>query len=136
MLNKRLIAWGGTAGMESHRHVHHHFVRAASKMGISAQMVPDSPDSKRFLVPGTLVLIADMYGHHIGEAVPGVDYVVHNFNGDHELLQSCDPKNILRLQVWTNDAFGTHWSDFRSYDPEGHILFQPWGTDLFAEEAS
>lgn len=134
MLNKKLIAWGGTNGLESHRHIHYHYVRAATKMGISAKIVPDAPESREHLTPGTLVITADIYGNHIGEAVPGVDYVVHNFNGDHPLLQTAEPQHLLRLQVWTNDAFGTKWGDFRSYDAEGRILFQPWGTDLFSEE--
>jgi hypothetical protein len=130
----KLIAWGGTQGLEAHRHVHYGFVRAAQKMGWKSQIVPDLPESRQYLTPGTLVITADLYGNNIGPAVEGVDYVIHNFNGDHILCQSADPKNLLRLQVWTNDAFGTRWADFRSYDAEGRILFQPWGTDLFAEE--
>lgn len=134
MFPDRLIAWGGTHGLEAHRHVHHHFVRAAQKMGWKAQLVPDHPDSRLYLRPGCMVIAADLYANHIGEAIPGVDYVIHNFNSDHPLVQTARPENLLRLQVWTDDSFGTRWSDFRSYDQESRILFQPWGTDLFSEE--
>lgn len=97
-------------------------------------LVDDVPESRNHLKPGTLVIVADIYGHNIGEAIPDVDYVVHNFDGSHPLCQTAKPENLLRLQVWTNDSFGTKWSDFRSYDHENRILFQPWGTDLFSEE--
>jgi hypothetical protein len=130
----RLIAWGGTNGLEAHRHIHQHFVRAASKMGWKSQIVPDQPESRIYLKPGCLVIVADIYANNIGEAVPGVDYVIHNFNADHPLVQTANPENLLRLQVWTDDAYGMRWSDFRSYDRNDRILFQPWGTDLFSEE--
>ena len=132
--NRKLIAWGGTHGLEAHRHVHFHFVRAAQKMGWKSFMVPDQPESREHLKPGTLVIAADLFAHNIGEAVDGVDYVLHNFDVSHPLCQTVKPEHLLRLQVWTNDAYGAEWSDFRNYDHDGRILFQPWGTDLFAEE--
>ena len=133
-LDKKLIVWGGTHGLEAHRHVHQHFVRAAQKMGWKSYIVPDQPESRDYLKPGTIIICADLYSKHIGRAVPGVDYVMHNFSAGDLLLETVKPENMLKLQVWTNDAYGTEWSDFRYYDHEGRILFQPWGTDLFAEE--
>lgn len=103
-------------------------------MAWPATVVDDAPQNRNLLKPGTLVIVADIYGHHIGEAVPGVDYVVHNFNMDTPLMQTVQPENLLRLQVWTNDSTGAQWSDFRKYDHEGRVLYQPWGTDLFSEE--
>lgn len=132
--DRTLIAWGGTRGLEAHRHVHYGFVRAANKMGWKAKIVHDEPDSRIYLKPGTVVICADLFSKHIGPAVPKVDYVMHNFSQGDELLETVQPENMLKLQVWTNDAYGTEWSDFRYYDHDGRILFQPWGTDLFAEE--
>lgn len=134
MLNNKLVVWGGLTGHESHRHIHRHFWDAARKMGWSSQLVDDQEQNRALLTPGTLVITADIYGVNIGEAMPGVQYVIHNFDGSHVLCQSAEPENLLRLQVWTNDAFGTQWGDFRAYDHDSRILFQPWGTDLFAEE--
>lgn len=132
---EKLICWGGVkGGLESHRHVQQHFWRAANKMGWNAQIVPDDAEYRSVIKPGCMVLTADIYGHNIGEAIEGVDYVLHNFTAGHQLLESVRPENLLKLQVWTNDAYGKQWSDFRAYDHEGRILFQPWGTDLFAEE--
>lgn len=134
MLSRKLVCWGGVVGLEAHRHVHRHFVRAAQKLSWPALLVDDVASSREHLTPGTLVITADIYGNNIGEAIPGVDYVIHNFDGSHPLCQTAKPENLLRLQVWTDDSFGTRWADFRSYDAESRILFQPWGTDLFSEE--
>jgi hypothetical protein len=131
----RLIVWGGTRGAESHRWIHFGFVNAARKMGVTVRWLPDAPDPLDTIQAGDTVISADIYGQHI-PYVPNVDYVLHNFSGDHPLCQSLQetPERLLRLQVWTNDATGEMIAPYRKLDREARTLFQPWGVDLLAEE--
>ncbi len=59
---------------------------------------------------------------------------MHNFSADHRVMAQVEPERLLRLQVWTTDAQGVEWDVCRQYDREARILFQPWGTNLLAEE--
>lgn len=130
----RIVAWGGTTGLESHRWIHRAFVETARKMGWEAWWCSDTPDNRSLLTPGTIVITADIYATMLGYAVPGVNYVIHNLDASHPLCQTCEPDRLLRLQVFTNDSFGEKWDDFRLYHRESHLLFQPWGTNLLPEE--
>lgn len=130
---QHLIVWGGTVGLESHRHIHRAFFNTARKIGIPATWAQDCESATSLLTPGSTVISADIYGHHL-VAVPGVRYVLHNFDGNSNLCQQLDEDQLIRLQVWTNDATGEKWDECRSYDHEARTLFQPWGTDLLSEE--
>lgn len=86
--------------------------------------------------PGDVVLAADVTSANLGY-VHDVDYVLHNFDNDASPLcwaLEPTPERLLRLQVWTRDATGEHWDTFRQFDREARTLFQPWGSDLLAEE--
>lgn len=129
---KRLVVWGGGTGLESHRHIHRSFYNTAVKLGIEAKWIYDEPNGFRF-EDGDTVIAADIWNKYLPYQ-SNVDYVLHNFNADHPVIQQADPDRILRLQVWTTDAFGESWDLYRQYDRESRILFQPWGTDLMANE--
>jgi hypothetical protein len=131
---KRFVIWGGLEGLESHRHIHRHFHNTALKMGIESVWVKDDPSSRVYITPDSTVLTADILGRNLGSAVPGADYVLHNFDGTSEICQTVIPEHLLRIQVWTNDAMGEEWAPFRSFYKEGAVLFQPWGTNLLSEE--
>lgn len=130
----RLVVWGGTTGLHSHRWIQSAYAQTARKLGVHVQWLPDSPSARSSITAGDVVLSADVFGQHIGEAVPGARYVLHNFDGSHVLCQTAAPENLLRLQVWTNEAHGESWDVYRQFDRENRILFQPWGCDLLAEE--
>lgn len=132
MIN-RLVVWGGKSGLDSFRHVMRSFHENALKMGIDSYWFEDSPEQVYALAPGDTVIAADVTSHHL-RFLPGVNYVLHNYDGSHPICQQADPSNLLRLQVWTHDASGEYWQDFRQFDKEARTLFQPWGTDLLPEE--
>lgn len=133
---EKLVLWGAHGDLDSLRHIWRHYQETANKLGIQAIGVPDLESSLSHLTPDTLVLAADVWSKHIGVARPGVDYVLHNFDGSHELCRSLEdtPERILRIQVYTNDSNGEEWAPFRLYNREGRVLFQPWGTNLLPEE--
>ncbi len=102
-------------------------------MGISSVWVEDEEKAQEFLRPGTTVIAIDIWSDWLVPR-PGVDYVLHNFPADHSVFQGAAGENILRLQVWSDDAFGTPWAEARAFDRVGRCLYQPWGTNLLAEE--
>lgn len=128
---KRFVVWGGRTGLDSFRHIMSAYYQAAQKMGINSVWVNDEPGNT--LLPGDVVFAVDIWGKHL-PLVDGVDYVMHNYYPDHPVMAGADPENILRLQVWTTDAFGEEWDTYRQFSKEDRILFQPWGTNLMGGE--
>lgn len=131
---KQVVLWGAREGLDSSRHIYRGFHDVLRKMGIRVDWVPDSPASRSYLMPGSVCFAYDIWGAHIGPAVDGVQYVLHNFDGEHLLQQTVEYKNLVRLQTYTNQAVGVQWDSCRWWLQEGHVLFQPWGTNLLAEE--
>lgn len=129
---ERLVVWGGLRDLHSHRHIHRHFHETARKMGIDTVWADDLPASRAALRPGTTVIAADVWAEHL-PPVEGVRYVLHNVGVDHPVMQAFGDR-VLRLQVWTNDAYGEEWDLCRQFDRDGKVLFQPWGSDLLPEE--
>lgn len=112
------------------------FHETALKIGIDSIWVNDIDSSaKHALEPGDTVIAADVTGRHLPYR-GGVNYVLHNYSGDHPLCVSlaATPERLLRLQVWTTDACGEPWDHCRQFDRASRTLFQPWGSDLLAEE--
>lgn len=131
---KDLVVWGGNeGGQESHRWIHRAFYENARKLGINAVWAPNQLSSNELIRDNTTVLAIDIWSEHLRPR-KRVNYVLHNFSADHPVMQQTEPERVLRLQVWTHDAFGEKWGDCRQYSVEGRVLFQPWGTDLLAEE--
>ncbi len=133
---RRLVVWGGAGrDLASHRWIHRAFAQTARKIGIETVHVEDDVHNLHYLKPGDTVIAADIWSEHLPvPAYPGIDWVLHNFNGDGDFCQSIAPEHILRLQTWTTDASGEEWDTCRQYDHEARTLFEPWGTDLLAEE--
>lgn len=132
---KQLIVWGGGHNKDSLRWIMAAFHRTANKMGLTSTWIADDPGNRFLIRPGSLVIAADVWSKHIGQAIPDVDYCLHNFNSDeHELPLSVEPEHVLRLQTFTNDASGVEWEPLRRYDRDARTLFGPWGSDLLAEE--
>jgi hypothetical protein len=131
---RKLVVWGGVTGHESHRWIHYAFVQTGRKLGYKVAWVPDSEYSRPEITPGSLVISANVWNQNIGPAIDGADYCLHNYDGSHVLCQTAEEGQLVRLQVWTYDSVGEEWDTCRQYHREGRILFQPWGTDLLAEE--
>jgi hypothetical protein len=131
----RLVVWGGLEGLESHRWIQRAFHQAANKLGTESVWLANTTDNARRLQAGDRVITADIFGEHL-PYLAGVDYVLHNFDGSHPLCQSLEhtPERLLRLQVWTKEAGGEPWGPLRFFHAGARTLFQPWGTDLLAEE--
>jgi hypothetical protein len=129
-----VVLWGARESLDSSRHIYRGFSEVLRKLAIAVDWVADEPRHRQLLTPGTLVFAYDIWGAHIGPAIDGVQYLLHNFDGEHLLQQTVEYRNLVRLQTYTNQAVGVEWSPCRYWLQEGHVLFQPWGTNLLAEE--
>jgi hypothetical protein len=132
---KRLVVWGGRENLDSIRHILRHYHTNAHKLGIPTVWLPDLDNSMMLLADGDTVLAVDVTSKHLGYRA-NVDYCLHNFDGGSELCRTLEqtPERLLRLQVYTDAATGDVWDACRRFDPAARTLFQPWGTDLLAEE--
>lgn len=133
----QVILWGGQGSLDSTRHIFQAYARTLAKLGVPCKWLAGGAHERDEITAGSLVFTMDIWGAHIGAAIPGVDYVLHNFTPEHELSQTIDERNLLRLQVYTDDALQWEhevWDVCRFYHRGGRTLFQPWGTDLLAEE--
>lgn len=131
---RKVVLWGATTSLDSSRHIYRAYHEALRKLGMQVAWVGDEPASREQVGPGCLVFAFDVWGAHIGDAIPGVDYLLHNFDVSHPLIQTVEPEHLVRLQVFTDGVAGVQWDTFRWWLKEGHVLFQPWGTNLLAEE--
>lgn len=131
----RLVVWGGKESLDSMRHIQRAFASNAAKLGIDTVWVEDAPTSRDAVTPGSTVISMDVCGKHL-PYVNDVSYVLHNFSGSDELCQALEttPERLLRLQVWTTDATGEEWDTCRQFDLSARTLFEPWGSDILAEE--
>lgn len=130
----RLVVWGGTEGLDSFRHIQRHYYETARKLGIDSVWVDNKAANREQITHDSVVFVPDVYGSEIGPAVPGARYVIHNFDSSHILCQTAPQNKLLRLQVWTYDAFGEEWDKCRQFARVEKVLFQPWGANLLAEE--
>lgn len=132
----RVVLWGLTEGYDSFRHIHRHFAHALERIGKEYAWVEDLEENREELRAGDLVFAVDIASHNLGLPVGGASYVLHNFSAGHPVWHGIDHANMLRLQVYTSaaDVYGVEWAPARRYDREARTLFQPWGTDLLADE--
>lgn len=134
---EKVILWGGRRSLDSTRHIYRHFYRALLELDFPSDRlywVDDAPGHRGLIEPGSLVYVVNVWGEHIGAAVGDVAYVTHNFGPETELVQTVEPQQHLGLQVYTNDSDGEEWDKFRLFHKGWRTLFQPWGTDLLADQ--
>lgn len=134
--HKRMVLWGFTTSLDSFRHNHRHYAHALERLGKPYLWLSDDARSREQLQAGDLVFAVDVEAKHLGEAVDGVDYLLHNLDDSFPVFADLAPERYVRLQVYTNDAeqYGEAWGLVRRYDHKSRTLFQPWGTNLFADE--
>ena len=134
--HKRFVLWGLTEGHDSFRHIHRHYYHTLERLEKEVAWFEDSEESREALEPGDLVFAVDVASVFLGRPVEGVDYLLHNFGPSADIWDGLPEERILRIQTYTNacERYGVEWQPGRRYDRAGRILFQPWGTDLLAED--
>lgn len=133
----RVVLWGlrDETG-DSFQHIWRHFTHALDQAGKPYVWVPDEVAFRSVIEPGDLVFAVDVAAHHLGAPVEGADYMLHNITDDHPVRDGLEPERHIYLQVWTNACAdrGESWGPVRRWDRHSRVLYQPWGTDLLADE--
>jgi hypothetical protein len=134
--HRRVVLWGFTESLDSFRHIYRHYFRTLARLDKECSWVPDSDESRDLIRAGDLVFAVDVESKHLGAPVEGADYLLHNVGADHPVWDGLAEERFVRLQVYTSDAeqYGVEWVPARRYDRAARTLFQPWGTDLLADE--
>jgi hypothetical protein len=135
---KKIVIWGFRTRFHTHRYIHAAFYDNLKKLGASVVWVEDAERNKTVVSAGDLVIAMNMAARHI-PYVAGAYYCLHNFD-ENELTRQfeaqVDRTHSVRLQVYKNSAEQSDqkWDEVTYFDSYSRTLYQPWGTNLLAEE--
>lgn len=135
--HNRVILWGLREETgDSFQHIWRHYAHALERERKRCYWAADTERSREQIRAGDLVFAVDVAARHLGAPVEGADYLLHNIMDDHPVRQGLDPARCVYLQVWTNACAdrGESWGPVRRWDRHSRVLYQPWGTDLLADE--
>ncbi|MEI6042258.1 MAG: hypothetical protein WCQ00_01695 [bacterium] len=141
---KRIVIWGLRKKYHTHRHIHQAFYKNAKKLSYETIWVEDEKESQKYIQPGDLIITADPVGRMVPEKFKIEDYnlpiredifyCLHNLK--EIFTKQLKRENFINLAVYSK---GAEESDIkidtaRYFDSKTRTLYQPWGTDLLAEE--
>lgn len=144
---ERLVIWGLRKRYHTHRHIHEAFYKNAKKLNIKVVWVEDEPQSQRHIKAGDLILASEVVGKMVPRKTKPEDYhlpvrddvfyCLHHYNYTlftHKLHE----KQYMNLGFYSNEAVLSNeteqWGPATIFDKKTQTLYQPWGTDLLANE--
>ncbi|MCK4292792.1 MAG: glycosyltransferase [Planctomycetes bacterium] len=129
----KVVVWGLKTQEHTHAYIHHHFFRTLEKLGASVVLVDDRRENEDIVESNDLVISVDVSSSHL-PIRDNVYYCLHNCSDD--IHRRIDPSRNIRLQTYMNSAAqaGQMWDQVTFFDGKNRILFQPWATDLLADE--
>lgn len=135
---KKIVIWGFRTHFHTHRYIHAAFYDNLKKLGASVVWVEDAARNKTVVSAGDLVIAMNMAAQHV-PYVTGAYYCLHNFDENEwtrQFLAQIDRTHSVRLQVYKNSAEQSDqkWDEVTYFDSYSRTLYQPWGTNLLAEE--
>ena len=141
----KIVIWGLKHRYHTHRHIFQAFYKNAKKSGYKVIWVEDSKRNAGVIESGDLVLTADVNGKMVKEKVIFADYNLPIVKGVYYCCYNCkdcftekiERNYLINLQVYTTeyaDKADQKWGVATLFDTKTRTLFQPWGTDLLAEE--
>lgn len=141
---KRIIIWGLKKKYHTHRHIHQAFYKNAKKLGYPTLWLEDEKKSQNLILPGDLILTADPVGRMVPEKFKLEDYnlpirddIFYCFHHVKDIFKNnIKRENYINLDFYSNDSEKSDIKidEVRYFDTTTQTLFQPWGTDLLAEE--
>lgn len=135
---KKIVIWGFRTHFHTHRYIHAAFYDNLKKLGARVLWLEDTAANVGAIHAGDLVIAMNMAASHL-PYVAGVYYCLHNFDEtarEKLFLSQINPAYLIRLQVYKNLAveLGQRWEEVTYFDSRTRTLYQPWGTNLLAEE--
>lgn len=141
---KRIVIWGLRTRYHTHRHIHKAFYENAKKLGYDAIWVEDEEKNAHLIQAGDLVIAAEAVGKMVPEKLKFEDYklpiknsvyyCLHNYKDIFK--EKINKDFLLNLKVYMNEAekADQKWGPATFFDSKTRTLYQPWGTNLLAEE--
>ncbi len=142
---KRIVVWGLRKKYHTNRHVHKAFYENAKKIGYKALWIEDEKESAKYIEPGDLIIATQAIGKMVPEKFKFEDYNIpirddvfyclHNLKD--VFKNKLNPNNYINLQVYTTEQAeksDQQWGPVTYFNTKTRTLYQPWGTDLLAEE--
>jgi len=119
----RVVIWGLRNTRHSHRYIHHGFSSTFESLGHDVLWLDDKHRNRKYLEGSNLVFAVNVASKHLYWTNRN-QYVLHNLeNTDFQ-----NRKNVLNLQVYTNDSLGAPIDEsIALYNQNSRTLFQPWG---------
>lgn len=131
----RVVIWGLSKNFHTHKFIHLAFFKTLQSSTVKTIWLEDLEKNQSVILKGDLVLSVNVASKYL-PIKPGVYYCLHNF--DHSIAQKINRSFLLNLQVFTSgvkDLKGVEKLDpVTFFDPKTKTLYQPWGTDLRANE--
>jgi len=142
---KRIIVWGLRNKYHTHRHIHQAFYENAKKLGYKALWLEDEKKNAKYIEVGDLIITSGPVGNMVAEKFTFEDYnlpvrndvfyCLHNIKD--VFINKLNPNNYINLQVYSSLHLKNSdevWGPATRFDKNTKTLYQPWGTDLLAEE--
>lgn len=131
---KKAVVWGHKLHSHTSSYVHEGFYRGFQHMGYETHWLDDRDDVSGIDFSGAIFITEGQVDKRI-PIRPDCKYVIHNCYSD-EYRRPEIARNVLRLQVYTDDVYKVHnaekinpWTWFKD-----GCLYQPWATDLLPHE--
>jgi len=138
---KQIVLWGFRNSTHSHQYIHLGYFEFFNKMGIPCIWVDDVAESNDLIVPGSLVMLPDIYLPSLKHKFrKDVSYIFHQ-GKTIERPDILDENRIFLYEY--RDFHFKHLSEAESpeihtpvvaFFPAQSTVLQPWGTDLLASE--
>jgi len=129
----KVVIWGLKTQKHTHSHIHRHFYSTLEKLDAKVVLVDDSRENTEIVEANDLIVSIDVASSHL-PVREGVFYCLHNCSDD--IHRRIAPSRNIRLQTYISSAEQTSekWDKVTFFDAETRTLYQPWATDLLADE--
>jgi len=142
----RIIIWGLKRKYHTHRHIHQAFFKNAKKLGYKTLWLEDEGKNAKLIEAGDLIISSGPVGKMVPEKfvlddynLPIRDDVFYCLHAIKDVFKDkLNPDRFINLCVYVNSVPKIEGiikiGPVTYFDPKTRSLYQPWGTDLLAEE--
>lgn len=130
---KKFIVWGHKYNNHSHSHIHYGYKKAFEYLGWETYWFDNMDDVSNFDFSNSLFLTEGQ----VDAAMPirnDCKYILHNCHMDRyqPIINNCLVIQVYNIAVL--DTNSEKIEDCVYYQKDGHVIYQPWATDLVPTE--
>jgi hypothetical protein len=130
---KKFIVWGHKYNNHSHSHIHYGYKKAFEYLGWETYWFDDRDDVSNFDFSNSLFLTEGQVDNRI-PIRSDCKYILHNCNmGKYQpIINNCLVIQVYNIAVLDTDS--EKMEECVYYQKNGHVIYQPWATDLTPNE--